>query len=239
MNEPASGFDRVQLKRVAFGIRFSNQFGLEDALGAVVDEILASPSFGPERFETTLYTPESRQLMSANNQETIELTRADAIFQTTKGHDSHDLLKLAEEFAATVWGAVCKRAPRIPSIIRYGSLVSFPLPENWNPIQSILGAEPTETSEFDLRYVRRLLAEGALAKQDVNDFRNAIFLIQTRRSKTSALIDFQHVFEPALNSEKARKDQPFVRFVEKALAYYRVAGWEFLKSRIERLSRAA
>lgn len=240
MSATMTAFERLSLKRIAFGIRFQPQFGLEDTLGAVIDDVLALPGFGPERFETTFGTQDGRVLSSANNDQSISLTRADAIMElSAKDYGAADLSDLGKEFVDNVWAAVCRRSPRAPSIVRYGCLVGFSAPDSWNPIKAMLETDSADTSEFDLRFVRRLPAEGALAKQDVNDYRNAIFLVKTRKSKTTALFDFQHIFDPALTSDRARKEQPYERFVDKAVAYFRLNGFEFLKTRIERLSRAA
>jgi hypothetical protein len=240
MSATVSAFERLPIRRVAFGIRFQNQFGLEDLLGTVIDDILGGRNFGPDRFENALYSQEQKQLVSQKGDESVTLTRADAIFETKKEtFTAEELPKLAEEFIDGVWEAVCNRAPKPPAILRYGSLVTFALPDGWNPIQTIIGQEPADNSEFDLRYTRRLPVEEALAMRDVSDYRTVIFNIQTRKSKSSAGMDVQQYFAPELPSNRARKDQPFMRFVEKAVAYYRTSGWEFLKSRIERLPRAA
>lgn len=236
----SSGFDTVRIKRLAFGIRFQQQLGLEDILGTVVDDILALPGFGPDRFDTTLFAGDGgKTLLNEKQGEAIQLARGDAIFQTEQECSVADISPLADEFVDNVWAAVCKRAPRSPNALRYGCLINFVVPEEWNPIRAILNAEPAETSEFDLRYVRRLPTEGGLSSRDVSDFRNAIFNLRTRKNKTVALIDFQHVFDPAVSYDRLRKEWPFTRFVEKAIAYYRVQGWEFIRNRLERLARAA
>jgi hypothetical protein len=234
-------FDSLPIKRFAFGIRFMSQFGLEDDLGSVIDEILAARNFGPERFEQTIESAGERQLVSARGDETVKLTRSDAILESrARDYRIDELPKIAEEFVDVVWQAVCDHAPKVPRIIRYGALIRFPLPEQWNPIQSVVGAEPADTSEFDMRYVRRLTADEALAMRDVNDYRTVIYIVQTRNGKTTALMDFQHYFQPEIDSDHARKRQPFGRFAERAVAFYRTAGWEFLRTRIEaQLPKAA
>ena len=234
-----SGFERLTLNRVAYGIRFSNQFALEDALGAVIDEIVSSGAFDSKRFENTTLSPGQRQLLSASNDETVTLTRSDAIFASQKDWTIDDVSRMADEFINVVWAALCNHAPKPPSVMRYGCLIGFVVPTQWNPIKSILNVEPTENSELDMRYSRRLVVEEALALQDVSDYRVATTMLQNRGSETSARIDFQHYFVPSLASDKARRDHPYTRFVDKALAYCRTAGWEFLQTRLERLPRAA
>lgn len=240
MDNATGVVDRLPLKRAAIGVRFQNQFGLEDALGAVMDDVLASERFRPERFESTVFTGDTRQIFTANGDEQLTLTRADAILDVRlRDLVLGDLPELAKDFTEVVWEAVCRRAPRPPSIIRYGCLVAVPLPDTWNPIDAVLGAEVTDNAEFDLRYTRRLPVEEALAMRDVNDYHTVIYMIQTRGGKTNGVIDFQRHFNPALNNTSARKENPFVRFVEKAVHFQRTTGWDFLKTRMQRLPRAA
>lgn len=239
MSAVMTAFDRVTLKRFALGIRFNNQFGLEDALGTVIDDVLGSGTFGPERFENTVTGAGMRQLLNKNETEKLTFSRSDTIYEMTREIAIDELPGLTEDFVGIAWKAVCDRAPKAPAINRYGALISFPLPDDWNPIRSILDVDPAVTSEFDLRYTRRLPAEEGLALRDISDFRHAIFIIQTRNAQTTAVIDYQYIFSPALDSDKARRDHPFARFVEKALAYYRTSGWDFIRNRIERLPRAA
>lgn len=240
METPKGAADRVSLRRFALGIRFQNQFGLEDNLGAVIDDVLSSDRFSRERFENTTFTGDTRQIFTADGDETLTFTRSDAILDMRpKGVAIEDIGPVAQDFVDIVWDAVCRRAPRPPDILRYGCLVAFPLPEGWNPMQAILGTEPTDNAEFDLRYTRRLISEEALAMRDISDFRTVIYMIQTRKGKTTGVIDYQHNFLPALGSNTARKENPFTRFVEKAVAFQRGQGWDFLKTRMERLPQAA
>lgn len=235
-----TAIDRLTVKRIAFGIRFNNQFGIEDALGEIVDEVLNSPKFGPERFDSTALATGRRQLIGSASDEIVSFTRADAIFDSRSKDLAIDgLPAMADDFVEHIWAAVCKRAPRVPSINRYGCLIGFELPESWNPIQTFLATDPEDTSELDFRFSRRFVIQEALAMRDVSDYGNATFQTQTREGKTAAFIDFQHYFIPALASEKARNEHRYTRFVDKALDYYRGAGWDFLKSKLERLPRAA
>lgn len=235
-----SDLDKIEIERIAFGIRFKNQFGLEDALGAVIDDILALPNYGPERFATTASTSTQKQLVSTNNDEAITVSGGDAVFDTKAARRSVvELPRMAEDFVTNVWTTVLSHTAKTPNINRYGTLIKFALPEHWNPIVAMLHSEAAETSEFDLRYTRRLAAEQALAMRDINDFRLAIYHIQTRDLRTTALLDFQHHFTPEIAADKAHKEHPYVRFVERAVAYFRTTAWEFISAHIEQHVRRA
>src|SRR5260221_14496773 len=166
--------DRLPLTRIALGIRFDNQFGIEDVLGEIIDDVISDDHFGPTRFDQTTLGPTGRTLVNSTDDETITFTRCDAIFDTKSKKFSIDHVPdITTDFIDVVWRAVCSRAPRIPSINRYGCLIGFELPETWNTIRSVLGAEAADTSELDIRYLRRLIAEEGLALADVKDYRTA------------------------------------------------------------------
>jgi hypothetical protein len=231
----------VKLTRVVFGIRFDNRFSLEDVLGEVVDDILGSDGWGPERFAQIGYGPGGRQLFNESGSETINLTRNDAIFESKVGAFSiEELSDMSEEFVGVIWSAVSNRLDKKPSINRYGCVVGFDLPKTWDPIKALFNQESYETSEFVFRYSKRLPNEKGLTTAGVNDYNNAIVQVTFRGGKGNAFIDYQHYFDPALESERAKKDFSYTRFIDRAVSYFRESGWELLQTRLQQqLPKAA
>jgi len=230
----------VRLNRVAFGIRFENRFGLEDVLGEVVDDILNAEGWGPERFKQIGYGAGSRTLLGEGGLETITLQRNDAIYEHKAASFSIDELQsMADEFARVVWTAVGEYLRKKPSINRYGCIVGFELPKTWDPIKALFNHESYETSELALRYAKRLPSEKGLTTSGVNDYNSAILQLNFVAGKGTALIDYQHYFDPVLESEKAKREFPFTRFIDRAAAYFRGNGWEQLQTRLQQLPRAA
>ena len=234
-----NGIERITLKKVVFGIRFDNHFRIEDALGEIVDDILSTDTHGPDRFQNIGYGPGVRQLFREDRTETISFNRNDTIYENTSAKCSvRELPSLANGFLDVVWSAVCENTDA-PNINRYGCLVGFDLPNEWDPIRTLLDTESNDHSEFDLRFSHRILVPKALATRDVNDYRNVIYELTRKTGKTAATIDFQHYYSPSLDDEKSRKENPYMAFIEKATSHFQGTGWEFLRSHVERIQRAA
>jgi hypothetical protein len=147
---------------------------------------------------------------------------------------------MADNFVDIVWTAVCEHLRKKPSINRYGCIVGFELPKTWDPIKALFNQDSYETSELALQYSKRLASEKGLTTTGVNDYNNATVQLALRAGKGSAFIDYQHYFDPALESEKAKKDFSYSRFVERAVGYFRGSGWDLLQSRLQQqLPKAA
>ncbi len=234
-----AAIDDLTLNHVAFGIRYNSHFRIEDRLGDIVDAVLAAPRHGSSRFPLIAYGAGMRQLGNEQTGESISFSRADTIFENRKANFLlAQLPVMAEEFAEDVWRAVYDHA-KAPAVTRFGCIVGFDLPSTWRPLDALLDQDERDTSEFDLRYSHRLPVEDALTNVGVNDYRNVIFQVSCRAERKIATIDFQHYFNPPLESEKARKETSYSKFINKAIPYFRDGGWDFLRSRLERLPRAA
>jgi hypothetical protein len=233
-----ASIDDIELDRLAFGIRYDTHFRVEDRLGEIVDSVLATERQDVSRFPQIGYGAGTRQLSNEISSESLTFTRSDTIYDNRKASlHVADISKLANEFFDDVWGSVLSHAK--PSPNRYGCLVGFSLPASWHPMAALLGEEERETSEFDFRFSKRLAVENALVKVNISDYQTVIFQVSCRGRRCRGAIDFQHYFEPALVSEKARKDNPFPRFAVQAADFFRGKGWDVLEQRLLQNSKAA
>ena len=84
-------------------------------------------------------------------------------------------------------------------------------------------------NSLKLRFTRRLPVDEALAKKNVNDYRQAIYTVaQSEEAKVNINIDFQYYFDPALTDPKWAKDD-FVKFSERGIVYLEGEFEEWLK----------
>lgn len=233
-----AGIDEIELDRLAFGIRYDAHFRVEDRLGEIVDSVLATERQNVARYPQIGYGAGSRQLSNEITSEALTFTRSDTIYDNKKASfHLADISKFATEFFDDVWGSVLEHAKPAPR--RYGCLIGFSLPASWRPIAAMLSEEERETAEFDFRFSKRLAVEAALVKATISDYQLAIFQVSCRGRKCRGWIDFQHYFEPALESDKARKENPFPRFVTHAADFFQGKGWDFLEHRLQQISKAA
>jgi len=190
------------------------------------------------RYPQIGYAAGSRRLSNEATSESLAFTRSDTIYDNGgASFRLSDSSKFATEFFEDVWASVLEHAK--PSPNRYGCLIGFSLPTTWHPISALLNEEERETAQFDFRFSKRLTTESALVKATISDYQLAIFGVSCRGRKCRGWIDFQHYFDPALESEKARKENPFPRFVSQAAEFFRGKGWDFLDQRLRQISKAA
>ncbi|MCK4604201.1 MAG: hypothetical protein KAU41_05805 [Deltaproteobacteria bacterium] len=225
------------LLQIAFGVRYRPHFALEDNLGSVVDHILDHDRFGVHHFPKIGHAHGSRQLIGLD--EAITITREDAVFDSKKHEtDFSQIHQLGAEFTEGVWESVWKYG-RQPAAIRFGCLITFELPEDWLPVEAFLGIPDEHSSEFALRYSHRLPMETAIANLEINDYHHVIYQLGSKQGQRIGTIDYQHFFDPPIESKRAFDSHPFSRFVGNATSHFKGAGWAFFRKQIERLSKAA
>jgi len=231
-NEKPVGLVAIPIERIAFGIRYQRRYEVMDRVGAIVDRILHSSGtpFGPSKFPYINREPELHVLLNPDTKEELRLTESDAILEMKiDSRKTSDIKTLAEHYAAFVLDAL-RDIARLSSIVRYGVL--FRLQEchsslQETPAEHFIKPDFQDTRSLSLRFTRRLAVMEALARKNVNDYKNVIYTVkQTEEGKVKIWIDYQEYFSPELNS-KEWSQRPFTNFVDHGIEYFlgEFQGW--------------
>ena len=217
----------VKISRLAFGVRYEPQFGILNHVGEIVDTILRAegspfdgdvfPQTSTEVSGYTLVNPERKLALQINQQDTILHWRLDS-------RNLDDIVTLAGQFQDYILGPLRKHA-QIAAVVRHGCL--FQLDRlNTNtlskaPISRYLASEfgSGHITTLNMQFIRRLPSWEALAKKNVEDYRNVIYGIQeSEEGKVQLSVDYQEYFKPLLNSSDWGK-HPFGQFVERSVSF--------------------
>lgn len=233
--EGIEGIMSLPIKRVALGVRFQPHFQVADVFGELVDKILYSGGspFGPSTFPLVRSNPMERTLVKEDTNNSLHLTIRDAILEMDVNTSSYaDIEKLAKDYNVHVLDHLRSLAkPR--GIERYGILLTLDECRNelsQMPVQHYLGAEFDEARSLQMRFTRRLPCLEARVKKNVDDFRNAIYIVeQDEDGEVNLRIDYQEYFNPALDQEDWQK-KPYSKFVARGIDYFQSEFADWLKN---------
>ncbi|MBG0785809.1 MAG: hypothetical protein H0S79_11970 [Anaerolineaceae bacterium] len=208
MFENLNGF----LVGIALGIRFQPNFTINDQLGRISDEILFSPDsfFNHEVFKVTQSTPSRQQiLMNDDNKDRLVIEAENLIlemnFNESDQFNVGDVPEILEAFNNQIIKGILNNIP-VERFIRIGYISKYQFTDE-NFINSILenvtGVEKNGVKDLTLRFSKRLPLGESYAKNEVNNFNNAIFTITKKAEKIEQInisIDFQKFYDPVLMS---------------------------------------
>ena len=195
----------LPIKRVALGVRFQPHFQVADVFGKLVDQILYSGGspFGPSTFPLVRSNPTERTLVNEETNNSLHLTIRDAILEMDVNTTSYaEIENLTKDYNVYVLNYLRSLA-NLTGIERYGILLTLDECRNElneMPVQHYLGAEFDEARSLQMRFTRRLPCLEARVKKNVDDFRNAIYIVeQDEGENVNIRIDYQEYFKPALD----------------------------------------
>lgn len=215
----------VPLDQIAFGIRFSPRYEMLDNLGNVIDRILRSDGspFNEKVFPYSDRDLRQHSLINPDTNDEIRLTDSDIILQKTiETREMSEVERVAKDYENYILNHI-NSVVKLKNIIRYGVL--FRLDECSNvikepPAEHFLKQDFNDVNSLSLRFTRRLPVEEALARRDVDDYRNIIFTVkQTEEGKIQIWVDYQEFYIPLLGNREFN-DKPFSKFVSRGIHYF-------------------
>jgi len=207
---------------IALGIRFQPNFTITDQLGRISDEILFSPDsfFNPDVFKETQNTPSRQQrLINEDTKDRLVIDAQNIVLEInlsdSKQFGVDDVSKILEAFNNQIIKGILNDFS-IERFIRIGYISKYQFSdENFlnSIINQITGVESKGVSDLNLRFSKRIPLGESYAKQDVNNFNNAIFTLSKKPDevKVNISIDFQKFYEPVLLSSRKIEFDKFLK----------------------------
>jgi hypothetical protein len=215
----------AEIQRIAFGVRYEPQLKLLDKFGTLTDEILRAEDtpFGPDIFPLSAAEPLQFRLLNPDKEYELQINSQDTILQmrlNTRNASRIDVL--AEEFDEYVLNPL-REIGGVKNIARYGVLFHFK--ETYAsslknpPIARYISSDFSNANSLSMRFSRRLPVEAALAMKRIEDYRNAIYVVdQSDSGEVRISIDYQEYFQPLLDI-RDWKERPFSAFVNRGTEY--------------------
>lgn len=219
-----AGLSPINVKRVAFGVRFQPHFEIIDHAGLIVDRILRSDGspFGPSFFPISERDPGEHRLLNPKTMDQLRLNQSDVILEMeVDTRKTSDIETLGKHFSMFILESL-RKVVNLSGIVRYGVL--FRLEEchsalKQTPVEHFLRQEFLDAGSLSLRFTKRLPVLEALAKKGVDDYRNVIYTIkQTEEGEVTIWVDYQEIFKPELDARELSQ-KPYESFVPRGIEY--------------------
>lgn len=188
------------------GLRFRANFSLEDQFGRIADEILYGDgtSFGPDLFPTVQSRVGGKRLYNEETEDKLTIDNSNFILEigTSEKRDSAGVDGLIQAFNTEIVRGTMKTFGvreflRIGYIRRYLFTISD-LAKTF--VSRTIGETLEGVEDINLSFSKKLPAEKAYVKRDVEDYYNVIFNIikHADREEIYMSVDYQHIFVPPL-----------------------------------------
>jgi hypothetical protein len=213
------------LTGIAIGIKYRNNFSIEDYTGSIIDELLYRKNslFNSVNFpftsgigssQKTLHNPQTGDSLILNKSNIILDMNFSDIIPKDKSQ------KLIEEYFETVTNRIYKIVD-IHDIYLIGIVHKYTIADQknanalYNNFRKLTFDDATSiTVNFSKKNV---LAESKV-KKDINDYENIICTINITQEKKNEYffqVDYQHVFSPVLESVIDISYKPFIEKVDR------------------------
>lgn len=215
----------IAIEQIAFGVRFQPRYELLDSVGKIVDRILRTKGspFDSNTFPYSSRDASEHRLINPTTGDNLRLTDSDAILEMQlKSRKTSDVKVLAENYSTYILDSL-REVIRLQDIIRYGVL--FRLEEchsaiTVSPVDHFLQNDFKDARSLSLRFTRRLPVLEALARKNVDDYRNVIYTVkQSEDGDVKVWVDYQEIFNPQLDYKEWAK-KPFADFVDRGISYF-------------------
>lgn len=214
------------LVSIAIGVRFRSNFSIEDNSGQIIDRILYSKNafFNPRFFPRLDSIGRERILLNDETEDTLRINSSNIVLEirdlleTRNFKDPSQVNEISEAFNTEIICGVMKEY-KITRITRIGYIKKYIFNVNGLPqkfLDQTIGNTIEEVRDINLRFSKRLLVDEALAKKEINDYRNVIFNIIKTSDKDELFIsvDYQRYYDPLLKSPISIKFDGFCQGVE-------------------------
>ena len=193
---------------IALGVRFRANFSIEDQIGQMVDHLLYSKGafFGPSVFPTVRSGVGKKILFNDATNDLLRIDNSNIILEITCGgtFNASDTAVLQRQFNSEVINGIM-RIFKIKEIVRLGYVKRYVFKTEQLAkrfVDKTIGQTLDGINDINLSFSKRLPVVGALVKQDVNDYDNAIFNVIKKADANEIFmsIDYQRYYEPFLES---------------------------------------
>jgi len=218
---------RNYLVGIATGVKFRPNYSIKDHMGAIIDGVLyrkgslfnyitfpfTSMSGGSP--QTTLDNPQTgdKLIIDSNNlildirfSDKIPKEKSDALIEEFFKTVTQEIYKIVDIKEVFLLGVVRKY------IINDQNLRKF-LSENFKNIVT------DDATSVNINFTKKIVLAESKIKKDLNDYENVLGLISITNSRKDDIflqIDYQHIFDPKLESIK---DIPYKEFIQKVDNY--------------------
>jgi len=199
----------TKLDAVLIGIRYQRSWSLLDKTGEIIDKILRdkkSPFAQDSDYFTKVGGNEKeigRVLINPDTGCSLQININDLIFKhVLNKHIKEVSKKNLSWFFSTIIKFIIPEIIvyyKIKQIMRVG-IVYYHYVDvkdiSMEFINKAFGDNPGEITKFNLDFHKKYIAEIAIAKKGVSDYKNAIYNIKNKNNKYEISLDYQYYFEP-------------------------------------------
>jgi len=216
------------LSGIGIGVKFRNNYSIEDHLGSIADILLYSKENGLLNYVSFPYrikASDSTQLSLHNNETRDNLVInmnniiLDVNFSEKIPKEKSD--EVLEEYFKALTQKIYKIVD-IQDILRVGLVYKYIINDESSvkAIQKHL-KEITfdDASSVTVNFSKKIILSDSKIKKDINDYENVICTLSINHDKKNEYffqVDYQHIYEPRLASVI---DIPYKKFVDKAASY--------------------
>jgi hypothetical protein len=209
----------------AIGVRFKQNFSIQDNYGKIADKLLYSEDsiFSPTVFPK-LTTPPSEKLILVNEDvnDKFVFDKANAILEINFAEESTfnkgSLPNLIEAYDNQVIKGILKDLS-ISRIVRVGYIRKYKFNDSDlvnTLIYRVCGDETTKIKDINIRFSKSIPIGEAVALREKNDYKNAIFTIIKKSNDEDEenliiTLDYQRFYVPNLSTSSQIKFIPFIK----------------------------
>ncbi len=214
---------------LAIGTRFRANFGVEDRLGAMVDEILYSEDsyFNANVFPGVAADVGTRQLINQRNGDSLVLDNSNVVLDVNFGSAKSTFARanaaqIVDAYKRQILSGVL-RDYKIKQIGRIGLVRKYLFPSKVLAdtfVDRTVGGTLEGITDINLRFSKRYPADESLVRKGVQDYYNVIFSIIKKpdRQEIFMSVDYQLCFSPLLPGPE---EIAFDDFVSRVMNYNR------------------
>jgi hypothetical protein len=210
------------LTGIAIGVKYRNNFSIEDHLGSIIDEILYRNN-SPLNYITFPLTSSQRNLHNPETGDTFLLNKNNIILDVhfTEKIPKEDSRKIIDEYFRIITQKIYKII-NIQDIHLIGIVHKYLITDKdnakaiYNNFKNITFDDATSIT---VNFVKKNILPNTKIKKDYNDYENIICTLSMEHSKKneySFQVDYQHIFNPLLDSII---DIDYKDFVDKVVSY--------------------
>ena len=206
---------------IAIGVRFRANFSIEDELGAIVDKILYKRGsfFNPNFFPAVLGQASEKVLFNDKTQDKLVINNSNIILEYNLQENSAEQIdQLCNHFDEQIINGIM-REYKVTQINRVGYINRYLFLESSlanSFLDKTIGKTLEGINDINLQFSRKYPVMESLAKENTNDYNNAIFNIIKKSNKDELFIsvDYQKNFEPFLESSTQIEFKEFLNTVD-------------------------
>lgn len=217
----------VCLSGLSIGMRFRSNYGLDDKIGEILDNILFSKKtyFNPDVFPYTSKGPGDNKLYNLETKDYLQITSNDIIldinFSEYNGFAKDQMNEIISEYESSILKSI-KDIYAVKDIFRLGIIKKHLFNNdqfNKKVFTSNMIDDVSGVDEYSISFQKRMPKIESLTNKEINDYRNAIFNAKKKPGSDGLIvtIDYQNYFDPTITDIS---DLEYRTFISDADKYY-------------------